>query len=173
MLMSPARAKDLIKANKGLLRYKSSDTVGFHWAEMENPIDPERPFDIVVHPIPEARVLRFHVTNVGHASKPDPFMHVVALINGMFNMGRVYVNSDTRDIIYELNHLCSLDGSVEEPSAEMFRELVQAVKFAVITSAVTLLKTALLDSGIPNDVINEIVAKKLGKKREPLAKEVI
>jgi hypothetical protein len=154
-------ACEMLKQQAGISDVETCDNE-FLQAYFANPVNPKKPFALIVHPIPEKLVLRVHVLAIAKVRPDASVMRLLSFLNHDLLLGRAGVDHRDGEIVVQINHPCR-DGAADDPSLEIFARLVEGAMRAAREVSILVLRAGMRDSGVPNETAERLVDQLLGE----------
>jgi len=154
-MISLEKAKEMLEHQGGV---ENIEVCKDEWvlARFANRLNPEKPHNLVVHPIREQLIMKIRVPAISTIKHNTEFTRVLANVNYDLVLGKAGVDSRDGEVMFEINHPCQ-DGDAEDPGPEVFARLVEA---AMETARdVTLLAThvGMVEAGVPEEVVKRFL----------------
>jgi len=155
-MIAPEQIVDVLKNyNKegGIYDIKISPN-GCVCSQLENHINENRPYTIIVHPIIDRQILRVHIPAIADIDPNNMAMELLLMHNAHLVCGCVGV--DSRKVTLRLNHACRSDDD-NDPPPEVVEKLLDWIIDSLRAIEMTILLRAMLDAGIPRNCADNIL----------------
>jgi hypothetical protein len=138
--------------------------------EFPNPLQPDRPRTLIVHPILGRLILKVRVPAIAQARRSAGLAGILADFNYRQTIGKVGVDKQDGEVMFEINHACQ-DGDTEDPSPDVFARLIEAAVETSKRLTVMVTFVGMVEAGVPQDVARRFVSESLGNEPDMAAED--
>ena len=131
------------------------DPSGHVAAKLANPVDPDRPYKLIIHPIAEQMILRVCVLPIAKLRSGSSVPQDLAHANLGLRVGCASVTANGV-VTYMINHVCRSDDDTDPPAGLVERLIDEAITATRLLEEITL-AAAISDAGVPSDRAQEMV----------------
>ena len=163
-MITVEKAAELLKASEARVSDVEVEDRGYVSARFANLVDPENPYQLVVHPIVERLALKILVMHIAEIRTDSALMKHIAKMNYRLIYGCIGVDSDG-EVNFEINHACQ-DTDVEDPAPEVFGRLLDAARSTVDEVGKLIVHAGMVDAGVPANLARKIMREHFPDKEE-------
>ena len=123
-------------------------------SQLENRVNENRPYAIIVHPISDSRILRVHIPEIADIDRSNIAKELLLTHNTNLACGSVGV--DSSKVTLQLNHACRSDDE-NDPPPDVIVKLLDWIIGSLREIEITILICAMREAGIPRSCADKVM----------------